>query len=679
MLLRISRSRYDLEMKPSTLTTNRCQLRPAIKKDAEWMLKLFNDKEVVAYIDGIKWFNTSVNSVRAFITSMKNNSDKSQGILWCVMVGNCPAGIIMANDLDEDPYLTFALFKEYRGQNIGSEIFNVVNEYVTKNFGKPTVETENPIVKKITKRKCEYLFIGNRYYSSLNELKDTLTNINPIKESDKQIIEEILSIYRDETLINWLYYLAQKGEEECLDVVYSLRNLSKDDGDRALLQGISKILCTGGNVVLNNDLNSRCRINPTARIKDSLKESDINIFDPINLKSTISKLTVTLSFEILHSSHDIIDVEVNGCHKKLPLGTKKKTIFLDFPITIKGTAEERFDVIMDGEISHTLYFQKYPNKEWDNKKCTLTGISHLYSQDYKKASLCFNRYKSAADLFWLGIMEYIGVNGEPNPKGALVYFEKASQLKPATSWNYLGDVFSALMILKGEGTKEDINKASNLIANYNSSIDGIDILKKAISGNLDDSKYNTLLYSYNISDCKHIPRICCTQTKQIISPKYLLDTYKPFDIVVDQEMSAKIKQSLNENDSLHAHIGVTTESNGDWQYVIENDWRTNAAYNTLEYDSQSKCYVLKIWNIIERQHILPTEKVLKLNLILRTSGGSKQFPEYCNYYAINCLTNSSYIALCNISPFLLKFPEISSVLQSLGLEFEPIEDSILKR
>lgn len=140
---------YDLKMESKTLTTDRCLLRPAIIEDAEWMLKLFNDKEVVAYIEGIRWFNSNTESVRSFIMSMDKNFQKSQGILWCVIVGNCPAGIIMANDLDDTPYLTIALFEKYRGVNIGSEIFNVVNEYVTAKYGEPKVETNNPIVKKI--------------------------------------------------------------------------------------------------------------------------------------------------------------------------------------------------------------------------------------------------------------------------------------------------------------------------------------------------------------------------------------------------------------------------------------------------------------------------------------------------------------------------------------------------
>lgn len=653
------------------LVTPRCLLRMAVIEDAEWMLRLFKDKEVVAYIDGIKWFNTNVESMRSFIMSMDKNFQESKGILWSVIVDDCPAGIIMANDLEETPYLTFALFEEYRRKNIGSEVYNVVKEYITAKYEETKVETRNPVVEKITKRKCEYLFIGNRYYSSLSELKDTLANIASNGKTDKNVIEEILSGYRDDTLTKWLFYLAQEGDEEALDAAYSLCNLSKETGDRALFPRILKILCTDGNRILNYDISSLIRLNPRALIRCSLEELEINIYNPIHLETDVSNCELTLFFDILQSSHDTIDVEINKCHKNVYLGTKKKTIPVIFQIDINRVEEEGLDVLMDGNVVHTLHFQMYPNKDWDNKTCTLEGIRHLYLQEYKKATLCFNRYRSAADLFWLGVMEYIGAGGEPNPQKALLCFRNTSS-SDNSAWACVGEAMMALMTFKGEGVKADIDKAMSLIAKYPDTIEGIAVLRNALSGNLKEEVYHTFFYSYNISDRLHIPQFIVSQGSAVITPRYLLDTCNPFCIVVNANISSAIRKVLSENDSLHAYIGVMTQRKGDWQYVIENDWVTNAAYNTLCYDTHTGSYRIEINNLNVRQNIVPNEGVLKVNLILRNSDGTKQFPQDGSYYAIDCFTSSSHIALCNISLYLLKFPEISSVFNSLNLVLDEI-------
>ena len=57
-------------MEVEILHTERCTLRPATVEDADWLFGLFNDPDVVTYIEGINWFNTDVASVRSFIESM---------------------------------------------------------------------------------------------------------------------------------------------------------------------------------------------------------------------------------------------------------------------------------------------------------------------------------------------------------------------------------------------------------------------------------------------------------------------------------------------------------------------------------------------------------------------------------------------------------------------------------
>ena len=67
----------------------------------------------------------------------------------------------MANDIDESPFLTFALMPEYRNKHLGTEVFVSVNDFISKTFAAPKTETENPIVKKILRHHSEVLFVNN--------------------------------------------------------------------------------------------------------------------------------------------------------------------------------------------------------------------------------------------------------------------------------------------------------------------------------------------------------------------------------------------------------------------------------------------------------------------------------------------------------------------------------------
>jgi len=653
------------------LNTQRCLLRKAVLEDASWMLQLFNDKDVVEYIDGIKWFNTNIAAVESFILSMDRNFKESKGILWCVDCDSRPVGIIMANDLEENPFLTFALLNDFRNCGIGTEIYNVVKRFISTKFDEPIVETQNPIVNRITKRKCENLFIGNQYIASLSELKVVLSGVNPKNIKDKVVIEDILALYRDNALVKWLYYLAQNGDEESLNIAESLNKLSKESGDRNLLYSISKIINNDSDALLNDNLNSLIRILPTAILKNSLSEYEINIFTPIYIESSDANWQIQVSFEILQSSHDIIDTELCGVHKNINLSKKDRALKFTFPIILKEAEEENVDIIMDGIVFHTLHFQKYPNKDLDNATCTKEGVKHLYAQEYKKSRLCFNRFKSSSDIFWLGIMEYIGASGEPNPRNALALFRQASDHNNDI-WSYMADVFQAILFMKGEGTKGDVSRAIHLMSKYPDSNESITLFRDALLGNLKSDEYDSLFYSYNVSDTKHVPQIYAIQPRSSVSPKYLVSINKPFTIVISKELSASIKQTLSENDTLHAYIGVTTANKGDWQYVIKDDWISNNLNNTFRYDAQSMCYGLRIDNLNFRQSILPSETILKVNLILRNSDGTKQFPTDGSFYSIDCLIERSHIALCNLSPLLMKFSTFRTICQSLNISFEPI-------
>lgn len=129
-------------MEQPTITTSRCILRFPSTEDAEWMYRLFNDKDVVSYIEGIKWFNTGVDAVMDFIKSMETNFQKRIGILWCIIYNDQPIGIIMVNDLDENPFYSFALFPYYRGLELMKECITETNRYLNHYYHHiPTIST----------------------------------------------------------------------------------------------------------------------------------------------------------------------------------------------------------------------------------------------------------------------------------------------------------------------------------------------------------------------------------------------------------------------------------------------------------------------------------------------------------------------------------------------------------
>lgn len=112
------------------LNTDRCLLRPITINDAGWLYHLFNDMDVVKYIEGITLFNADIHAVRQFIDSMRINAQNNIGAIWSVEYRSNNIGFIMAYDLTDNPFLTYALFPKYRGLGIMSECIDAICKHV---------------------------------------------------------------------------------------------------------------------------------------------------------------------------------------------------------------------------------------------------------------------------------------------------------------------------------------------------------------------------------------------------------------------------------------------------------------------------------------------------------------------------------------------------------------------
>lgn len=95
---------------------------------------MFNDKDVVTHIEGIRLFNSDIGATRRFIESMNANFQKGLGILWCIQSGDLTVGMIMVHDLTEDPFYTFALLPPYRGLGLMEECIEATNRHILETY-----------------------------------------------------------------------------------------------------------------------------------------------------------------------------------------------------------------------------------------------------------------------------------------------------------------------------------------------------------------------------------------------------------------------------------------------------------------------------------------------------------------------------------------------------------------
>lgn len=117
-------------MDVNIIRTDKCLLRPMTITDAGWLYKLFNDNDVVKYIEGVKLFNSDVETVKSFINSMQTNSRNKLGAIWCVEYYSKNIGFVLVYDLSQSPYISYALQSKYRGQGYMYECVLAIGKYI---------------------------------------------------------------------------------------------------------------------------------------------------------------------------------------------------------------------------------------------------------------------------------------------------------------------------------------------------------------------------------------------------------------------------------------------------------------------------------------------------------------------------------------------------------------------
>lgn len=120
--------------------TKRCNIRKAELQDSEFLLKLFSIPDVIKNIDGMKHFSSEISSVNRVIANL-NSAEDSQGRIWIIEIDLHKIGFAMVYDLFENPFISYALLPEYRGNGymlecvlaIGKSIFNLIHSKISIN------------------------------------------------------------------------------------------------------------------------------------------------------------------------------------------------------------------------------------------------------------------------------------------------------------------------------------------------------------------------------------------------------------------------------------------------------------------------------------------------------------------------------------------------------------------
>ena len=655
-------------MEVEILHTERCVLRPAKLEDAEWMYDLFNDSDVVSYINGIKWFNADIVSVRSFIESMQINAAKDLGIMWCVDYEANHIGFVLAYDLKDDPFLSFALFPKYRNQHLGSEVIAMAKEYISQKFQSPKIESNNPIVKAIVRKLPVILYLGDTFCQSLQSFREIIVKLNLRNKKDLDTLNNVNALMRDGTLLSWLEYLGETGDGEAFDIASAIRSIPIDTREKELRRQILSLFKSP--IIPDWSEVSRFPIKllENAQIDFGEGPVDFNIHLPINSNKHYQNVIITVSFNILDISNDVVRIKIGNDSHDLSLKRKEKSQSIAFNVLLQDAIEQEIVLNIDDNPFHKFVIQSYPPLEWKDDDCIYHGIRDLYLQDYSKARLCFERIQSSAGTFLLGLMSYIGALGCLDATKSLNLFKKAKDRRDGV-WSKMANALMAVMALKGEG--HTLDNFTEFETDFLPDGNGGDFIRKAIKGIIPSEEYESLIYSYNMAESGLKPMTVIDIKGRTIQGSFNNTTGR-LNIRFHKDWSELVKFKIADVKSLHAYIGFKLNGE-DWHYTIQDDWKNNTPFNTFILDKESSMWELTIDNVRIVHNIPIDVSIQQVNIIIRDDSGKiKLEPNEGSCFIIDTYASKSHIALCNITPLLFHLSGDYNSSQNIGIEYKTL-------
>lgn len=635
-------------------------------EDANWLFDLFNDSDVVKYIEGINWFNADVVSVRSFIESMKINAIKDIGAMWCVEHQSNNIGFILAYDLKDNPFLSFALLPKYRNRHFGSEVITLIKDYISQKFQSPRIETGNPIVKGIVRKLPVILYIGNTFCQSLQSFREIIEKLNMRNKKDLATLDNVIALLRDGTLLSWLEYLSETGDGDAFDIASAIRSIPINIREKELKHQVFNLFKSTGSANWSEEQCVPVKLLANAEIDFGEGPIDFNINMPINTNKYCREAKFTVLFEITDISNDSLRINIGNDIHELSL-KRRKTQSIVFNVPLQDKIEQKVVLNIDGTPFHTFIIQSYPSLEWSDDDCIYHGIRDLYLQDYSKARLCFERVQSSAGPFLLGLMNYIGALGCLDATKSLNLFKKAKDKKDGI-WSKMANALMAVMALKGEGHTMDIFSEfeADLLPDGNSG----EFIRKAIKGIVSSEEYESMIYSYNMAESELEPTTVIDIKGRTIQGSFNNTTGK-LQIRFHKDWPELVKFRIADVKSLHAYIGFRVNGE-DWHYTIEDDWNNNTPFNTFILDKESSMWELTIENVRTVHNIGIDVSLQQVNIIIRDAAGKiKLEPKEGSCFIIDTYVSRSHIALCNLTPLLFSISGNPNPSPNLGIEYKP--------
>ena len=147
-----------------TLHTQRCKLIPFTEEDKSWLFQLFNDPDVLYYMEGMKLFSTNIGETELFIRNMNRQNNEGNAFLWAIQNESSLIGFVAIYDVLTVPNLFYAVCKGYRNQGYATECVYTVTHFFQDQYNTSltTSVKEDNIASLSVLKKCGFAFCAKK-------------------------------------------------------------------------------------------------------------------------------------------------------------------------------------------------------------------------------------------------------------------------------------------------------------------------------------------------------------------------------------------------------------------------------------------------------------------------------------------------------------------------------------
>lgn len=648
------------------METRLCNLRPVAECDAERILEILKDRSASEYFEGASSHATSIETVKQFIASCNERSGKKIVVLRAIEYLHNLAGIVLVRSSNGEIATNIAILPAYQNLGIGQEAIDTIVSAIeevnnTASYGR-NLSNSHCIVNQ-----PNILFLCGRYFSEVAVLVNFIANIDFASYSNAGILTDLMTLFRDASLQDWLQYQYHRGNGSAYDLLTKLLEIPQDAEDRYLTTELLKLFGNSSNLNFASQIEKQVRLQGEGQIKADGQLFDIaNIFQPIELPKVYDSFKIKVGLDVISPSKDKVHIRLGIQEKTVDISSKTSGTQLEFIVYPSDRLEFSEQIYVDGNSFRTLSFKLFPPIEWNEDECARQGIKFLYHQNYEKALLCFKKYRTPATLFWSGVLTYINGQNINDIKESYQFWQECWQTQD-TTYAHIARCRMALLELKGEVGKPNIDKARTLINEVSETSVGCKIVKWAIEGILSSDNFERYIYSYSVSDVNVLPRPFFSLQESLV-PYHICDFRRGLQVSFDAHVHSHLLKNIEPaKNSLYAHIGVTI--NKDWSYA-KDDWNINDDSHRLSYDATKHSWELYMPDFLSRYGIVDYRQIKQVNLIFRDESSQLKIePSPNKHFIIDCLISRPHIALHSITLHLGQFDRIKDILQQSGVIF----------